>query len=128
VVVAVAMGGSLGATARYGIGLRFPQRPGDFAWATFAVNVTGCLLLGILVVVLAERFPPNRYARPFLGTGILGGYTTFSTYSVETVLLLKDHYVARAVAYALGSLVAGLFAAWLGIAVGRLIARIGRSQ
>lgn len=118
----------MGATARYGIALRFPQRVGQFPWATFAINVTGCLLLGILVVVLAERFPPNRYARPFLGTGILGGYTTFSTYAVETVLLLKDHYIDRAVAYALASVVTGLAAAWLGIVIGRLIARIGRSQ
>jgi CrcB protein len=125
VILAVAFGGSIGAAARYAISLRFPESVGDFPWATFAINVTGCLLLGILVVVLAERFPPNRYARPFFGTGILGGYTTFSTYSVETVLLLKDHYVDRAVAYALGSVVAGLFAAWLGIVVGRVFARIG---
>jgi CrcB protein len=82
--------------------------------------------VGVLAVVLAERFPPSRYARPFFGSGILGEYTTFSTYSVETVLLLKNNLVDRAVAYALGIVVAGLVAAWLGIVVGRLLAQIGR--
>lgn len=127
-ILAVGVGGSLGTAARYGISLRFPQRVGAIPWATFAVNVTGCLLLGILVVLLAERFPPDRYARPFLGTGVLGGYTTFSTYSVETVMLAKDQFVDRAVAYALGSIVAGLVAAWLGIVIGRFIASVGRPE
>jgi CrcB protein len=126
VILAVAIGGALGSSARYGVALWFPQPVGGFPWATFAINITGCLLLGILVVVLNARFPPNRYARPFFGTGILGGYTTFSTYSVETVLLLKDHFVDRAVAYALGSVATGLLAAWLGIVAGRWIASIGR--
>jgi CrcB protein len=128
VLAAVGAGGALGACARYAIGLSYPQGTGGFPWATFAINVSGGLLLGALVVLLTERFPPSRYARPFLGTGVLGGYTTFSTYSVETVLLLRAGFVDRAVAYALASVVVALFAAWLGIALGRVIARPRRSR
>jgi fluoride exporter len=126
VLLAVAAGGALGTLARYGIDLLLPQRPGALPWATLLINLSGCLLLGVLVVVLLERFPPSRYARPFLGTGVLGGYTTFSTYSVETALLIRDQFFVRAAAYALASVGLGLLAAWLGMTVGGWIARIGR--
>lgn len=120
VYAAVASGGALGGPARYGVGLLLPGGGSAFPWATFAVNVSGCFLLGVLLVLLAERFPPNRYARPFLGTGFLGAYTTFSTFAVETDLLVRAGRVGLATAYALGSALAGLLAAWLGVAVGRL--------
>ena len=77
--------------------------------------MSGSFVLGILLVLLLERFPPNRYARPFLATGFLGAYTTFSTFSVETDLLVRDGHVGVAVLYVAASLVAGLTAAWLGI-------------
>jgi CrcB protein len=126
VLLAVAAGGLLGAPARYGVGQLLPTPKHGFPWSTLLVNVSGALLLGILLVLLLERFPPNRYARAFLGTGFLGAYTTFSTYMVETALLAKDGYVERATAYLLGSLVVGLFAAWLGIVIGRTISSLGR--
>lgn len=126
VLAAVACGGVLGSSARYGVGELFPTPRHGFPWSTFLINVSGALLLGTLVVLLLERFPPNRYARAFLGTGVLGAYTTFSTYMVETVLLAKDGYAARATAYLLGSLVVGLFAVWLGIAIGHAISDSGR--
>ena len=127
VILVVAAGGLLGAPARYGVGQLLPPDKDGFPWSTFLINVSGALLLGVLVELLRERFPPNRYARAFFGTGFLGAYTTFSTYMAETVLLAKDGYVARATAYLLGSLVAGLFAAWLGIVIGRIIT-IGRGR
>lgn len=128
VLLAVAAGGALGAPARYAVGVLIPTPAHGFPWSTFVINVTGALLLGLLVVLLLERFPPTRYARPFFGTGFLGAYTTFSTYMVETVLLARDGHVERATAYVLGSLVTGLFAAWLGTAIGRRLSRVGRGQ
>lgn len=128
VLLAVAAGGCLGAPARYGVGLLIPTPSHGFPWSTFIINVSGALLLGMLVVLLIERFPPTRYARAFFGTGFLGAYTTFSTYMVETVLLARDGYIERATAYVLGSLVAGLFSAWLGMAIGRRIGLAGRGQ
>lgn len=128
VLLAVAVGGLLGAPARYGVGQLLPTRTHGFPWSTLVVNVSGALLLGILVVLLLERFPPNRYARAFVGTGFLGAYTTFSTYMVESVLLAKNGHLGRATAYLLGSLVVGLFAAWLGIVIGRTISSLGRGR
>lgn len=128
VLLAVAAGGCLGAPARYGMALLVPTPPHGFPWSTFIINVSGALLLGMVVVLLLERFPPTRYARAFFGTGFLGAYTTFSTYMVETVLLARDGYVARATAYVLSSLVVGLFAAWLGMVIGRRLSAAGRGR
>jgi CrcB protein len=116
----IAAGGMLGASARYGMARWLPVHPGRFPWATFWTNMVGSFLLGFLLVLLLERFPPTRYVRPFLGTGVLGAFTTMSTYEVETALLLKDGYPATAAAYGVGSLLAGLALAYLGILAGRL--------
>lgn len=128
VLAAVAGGGCLGASARYGIDRLIPTPTHGFPWSTFVINVSGAFLLGLLLVLLIERLPPSRYARPFLGTGFLGAYTTFSTYMVETVLLTRAGYADRATAYLLGSLVIGLFAAWLGMAIGRRLTLPGRGR
>lgn len=128
VLLAVAAGGVLGTLARYGVGQLLATPGHGFPWSTFLVNVSGALLLGTLLVLLLERFPPSRYARAFLATGFLGAYTTFSTYMVETVLLARDGYESRATAYLLGSLVAGLSATWLGIVIGRGISSLGRGR
>ncbi len=77
-------------------------------------------MLGFLLVVLLERFPPTRYVRPFLATGILGAYTTMSTYTVETALLIKDGHMATAALYGIGSLAAGVVLAYAGIVAARL--------
>jgi CrcB protein len=99
-----------------------PARPGGFPLSTFVVNVTGSLVLGFLIVYLLEVWPANRYLRPFLAVGLLGGYTTFSTYAAELRDLLARGSWAMADAYAADSLLAGLAAVWLGVAAARGLA------
>lgn len=120
VLAVIALGGMAGSAARYGVGRAIPAAPGRFPWATFWTNLSGSLVLGFLLVVLLERFPPTRYLRPFVATGILGAYTTMSTYLVETAVLLKDGHVATGLMYGLGSLAAGTFLAYAGIVAARL--------
>ncbi len=110
-----------GATARYELTRWIVTPAGGFPWATFVANVSGSLVLGFLLVLLLERFPPTRYARAFVGTGFLGAYTTFSTFSVETDLLLQDGHVAIAAVYVAASLAAGIVVAWLGVLLGRSV-------
>ncbi len=120
VLVVIAIGGMLGATARFKLAEALPIEPGHFPWATFWANISGSFLLGFLLIVLLERFPPTRYVRPFLATGILGAYTTMSTFTVETALLIKDGHTATALLYGLGSVIAGVVLAYAGIVVARL--------
>lgn len=120
VLAAIALGGALGATARFELAEAMPTPAGQFPWATFWTNVAGSFLLGFLLVVLLERFPPTRLVRPFLATGVLGAFTTMSTYQVETALLVKDGHAATAVIYSVGSLAAGLGVAYIGMIAGRL--------
>jgi len=120
VLAAIAAGGMLGATARFKLAEALPTDPGHFPWATFWTNVSGSFVLGFVLVVLLERFPPTRLVRPFVATGILGAFTTMSTYQVETVLLLRDGHAATAVLYALASLAAGLGLAYTGMTAARL--------
>ena len=108
--------------ARYGVELLVPPGPHAFPWATFLTNASGSLLLGVLLVLIHDRWPPSRYARPFLATGFLGAYTTFSSYVLQVDLLAKDGHPGTATAYAAASLLAGLLLAWLGISVGRRLA------
>ncbi len=78
-LAAVALGGALGATARYAVAQLVHGAPGSFPWATFWTNASGSLVLGAVLVLVAERYPPTRYLRPFMATGFLGAYTTYST-------------------------------------------------
>jgi fluoride exporter len=110
----------LGATARFKLSEALPTTPGQFPWATFWTNLSGSFLLGFLLVVLLEHFPPTRYIRPFLATGILGAYTTMSTYTVETALLIKDDHAATALLYGIGSIAAGTFLAYAGMVAARV--------
>jgi CrcB protein len=119
VVGVVSAGGVLGALARYGLTVAVPPRPAGFPWATFAVNVTGCLAIGALVVLVTEALPAHRLVRPFLGTGVLGGYTTFSTAMVDTVRLVDRGAPVTALLYLFGT----LFAALLAVAVGAALVR-----
>ena len=120
VLAVIAIGGMLGATARFKLSEALPMKAGHFPWATFWTNLSGSFLLGFWLIVLLERFPPTRYIRPFLATGILGAYTTMSTYAVETALLIKDGHAASALLYGIGSIAAGVFLAYAGIVVARL--------
>ena len=123
----IALGGMVGATARYGLARAVPNSPGHFPWATFCTNLSGSFLLGFLLVVLLERFRPTRYVRPFLATGILGAYTTMSTYLVETAVLIKDGHAATGITYGVASLVAGVGLAYTGMVAARLTPERGRS-
>lgn len=123
VFAAVAVGGALGALARYGVGVALPHRPGAFPLGTVAVNVLGGLLIGALIVVVAERGRGHPLARPFLGTGVLGGFTTFSTYAVDAQQLIAAGRVAQAGAYLAGTLIAALVATWVGLALARRVLR-----
>src|SRR5690349_2955050 len=105
VLAVIALGGMLGASARYGLARAMPVEPGRFPWATFVTNVSGSFVLGLLLVLLVEHGIGGRYARPFVATGVLGAYTTMSTFAVETSLLLKDGDVLLGGAYAVTSAV-----------------------
>ncbi|MFJ8658830.1 fluoride efflux transporter CrcB [Streptomyces sp. NPDC093795] len=116
VVGAVAAGGVLGATARYGAALLWPTPEGAFPWTTFTVNVSGCALLGLLMVLLTEPpAAPHPLLRPFLGTGFCGGFTTFSTYSLETERLLSAGDPTRGLLYLGATVVAALVAVRAGV-------------
>ena len=115
VLAVIAVGGGLGALARYGLALELPTRPGQFPWGTFVTNVTGCFLIGVLMVLITEVWSAHRLVRPFLGVGFLGGYTTFSTYAVETRGLLAPGEVLSAFAYLAGTLMAAMVAVILAV-------------
>jgi CrcB protein len=117
VLGAIGAGGALGGLARYAISSLAPAGTTGFAWATLAINVSGSFALGVLLVVLIERFRNNRYLRPFLGTGLLGAYTTFSAFAVEADLLIRSGRTGTAALYAAVSLAGGLAAAWAGILI-----------
>ncbi len=119
VLAAIALGGMLGASARYGMAEWLPTRPGGFPWATFWTNVSGSFLLGLLLVLLLERFPATRLVRPFVATGLLGAFTTMSSYQIETALLIKDGHALTGIVYGLASLAAGVALAYAGILAGR---------
>ena len=120
VLAAVAAGGVLGALARYGLGVAFPRTATGFPWATFGINVSGCLLIGVLIVVVGTG---RRLLRPFLGTGVLGGYTTFSTYVVDTEHLMRAGAPRIALLYLFGTLVAALLATYAGVIGTRALTR-----
>jgi CrcB protein len=127
VLGAIAVGGALGAVARYALSMWLPARGGaGFPWGIFIVNVSGCALIGVLMALVSEggrdaRTPP--LLRPFLGVGVLGGFTTFSTYALDTVHLLQagPHAVWTAAAYLGGTLLGALAAVWAGAAATRAL-------
>ncbi len=107
-VLAVFLGGAIGALARAEVAVGLAVAPGRWPWATLAVNVAGALMLGVFATRLQERLPPTAYRRPFLGTGVCGGLTTFSTIQLELLWMLDHDRPALALAYAATSLVLGL--------------------
>ena len=119
---AVGIAGALGALARYAIdGIVSRRFPTAFPWGTFVVNVSGCLVAGFMVVVLTERFAPPVWVRSGVTIGLLGAYTTFSTFSVETYRLIEDGAIGLAVANVTANLAVGLLAVYLGMALGRTV-------
>src|SRR5919198_2918661 len=106
VFLAVAVAGAAGTAARYGLDLLFRRDAHHVPWVTFAINVGGSFLLGILVAVLDAH--PHPTVRPALTIGLVGAFTTFSTLSLETYRLLDRGHVSLALLYSVGSIAAGL--------------------
>lgn len=105
--IAILVGGAAGALARAGLAEAWPNH-GAWPWPTFIVNLCGAAILGWLVTRLSEQVAPTRLWRPFLGTGLCGALTTYSTFQVETIRLAKHGHLGLAVEYVLVSLVLGM--------------------
>ena len=120
-VLGIAVAGAFGALARWGLGTWIGERFSGFPWATLVINVSGSFLLGLLFVVLTERTTASPAMRLTLTTGLMGAYTTFSTFSLETLRLMEDGALGLAAANVAGNLGLGLFAVWFGVALGRAL-------
>ncbi|MGZ4174156.1 MAG: fluoride efflux transporter CrcB [Solirubrobacteraceae bacterium] len=118
-LLAIFAGGALGAGLRTGVVELAGTHPGRWPWLTFAVNVIGCLMLGYFVTRLAERLPITAYRRPFLGTGLCGALTTFSTVQVELLQMLDRGRLDLACGYGAASVAAGFAGVLVGTAVVR---------
>jgi fluoride exporter len=125
VLLSVGVGGVLGTLVRYGIVRAIPTSAGSIPWSIFLVNVVGSLALGFVLQLVLERWPTDRYLRPFVAVGFIGAFTTFSTVMVDADLLVRDGDAATAAVYVVLSVVVGLVASFSGIAVARRIGRAG---
>ena len=119
VLLVIAAGGAVGSIARWAVAVSVPHAPAALPWATWLTNVSGAFALGLLMVLVLDYWPPSRYVRPFVGVGVLGGYTTYSTYMLDTGTLLGHGQVPAAFAYLVGTLLAGLAAVWAGVLCAR---------
>jgi fluoride exporter len=126
IVGALAIGGVLGAVARYAVSLAIPTETGQFPWGTFVINISASFILGFVLILLIEAFPRGRLARPVIGTGIIGGYSTFSTFVLDAVELMRAGHVVIAVIYLLASVFFGLLAVWIGMTGARLAIKAER--
>ena len=124
VIAVVAVGGALGAAGRYGASLLWPTPSGSFPWTTLIVNAVGCAVIGIFLVLITDLWAAHRLVRPFFGTGVLGGFTTFSTYAADIQHLVATDHARTALMYLAGTLLAALGAVWCSAAATRqLISR-----
>ena len=124
VLPVIALGGMLGASARHALELAWPVAADAFPWATFVTNACGCLLIGILMVYVVEVGGAHPLVRPFLGVGVLGGFTTFSTYAVQTYTLLDEQQSVLSLVYLFGTLLAALVAVAAGVFLARALHRL----
>jgi fluoride exporter len=121
-VMAIAAGGALGSVLRYGLSTWVHTLAGrGFPYGTLAVNVLGCLAMGFLFVLLVERMGESAVWRAGLLIGVLGGFTTFSTFSIETFNLIEQGAMAKAAGNMAASLVLCVGATWLGVILARQI-------
>jgi len=120
VVAVIAVGGALGAPARYEVSQLIHVAKDTFPWATFVTNLSGAFVLGLFLTLVLEHLAPTHYLRAFFAVGFLGAFTTFSTMAVETVTLVKDGHAVLGVGYLLASVAAGLTVTYLGILIARL--------
>lgn len=117
----IALGGAVGAMARYGLSGWVQDRSGfQFPWGTLTVNILGSVLIGVSLRYLEASAAPVE-VRAVVTVGLLGAFTTFSTFSYETVALLEDGAFARAFGYSMGSLLLGIVAVYAGMSAGAFI-------
>ncbi|MFH8484234.1 fluoride efflux transporter CrcB [Streptomyces longisporoflavus] len=129
VVAVVAIGGAIGASARYGASLVWPTAADAFPTTTLLVNVVGCAVMGALMVLLTEVMRrPHHLLRPFFGTGVLGGFTTFSTYAVDIERLVESGHAGTGLAYLGLTLLAALAAVWSATWATRRVVAAGRGR
>ncbi|WP_329138949.1 fluoride efflux transporter CrcB [Streptomyces sp. NBC_01476] len=121
VIAVVAAGGVIGAEARYLASRLWSDPAGRFPYTTFGVNLTGCFLIGVLLVVVSDMRTVNRLVRPFLATGVLGGFTTFSTYAVDSQRLIATGHPGPALVNILGTMAGALAAVSTGALTTRRI-------
>ena len=120
VVLWVALGGAIGSAARYGVNVWSGRAFGaEFPWHTLIVNVAGCFVMGLLAGLMALKLNVSQEARAFLTTGILGGFTTFSAFSLDVALLVERKAFAAAGAYAAASVLISLAAVFAGLGLAR---------
>jgi CrcB protein len=118
--LAIAAGGAIGALMRYWVSTAIYAWLGrGFPWGTLGVNLLGSFAMGILYILLLERLSSAPEMRAFLLIGFLGAFTTFSTFSIETLNLLENAQIGKALINAAGSVVICIAAAWLGVVLGR---------
>lgn len=121
ILIVIAAGGALGSVGRWAVNEALAHRDDQVAWGTAVENVSGAFALGLLMVFVLDVWPTTRYLRPFLGVGVLGGYTTFSTYMLDTRSLVVTGQVPAAFGYLFGTLLTGLVAVWAGILLARAV-------
>jgi CrcB protein len=122
-IAVIAAGGVIGALARQGLWAAFPFRAGTFNWTTLGINVAGCALIGALMTAITEVRHAHRLTGPFLGVGVLGGFTTFSTYIVQAQQSITSGAPATGLAYLAVTLAAAMLAVYTGVTVTRLTSR-----
>lgn len=123
VLAAIATGGFIGAWGRYELELAWKTSAGHVPWTTFTINTSGAFLLGLILTVLLNRTRPAPYLRPFFCVGVLGAWTTMSTFAMESDLLVKDGDLAAAAGYLAATVGVGLAVTWVGIGAGRALVR-----
>lgn len=118
----IAAGGALGAIARYQVAAMIQARvPAGFPWGTFLVNVSGCLVMGIVTTMLSQQLVANPNWRFLIPIGFIGAYTTFSTFEMETFRAFSEGSFLIAAGNVLGSVIAGYLALWLGVILARTL-------
>lgn len=121
-ILLVALGGAIGSVARYLVGLWGVRLAGvNFPWGTLTVNVVGAFLIGLMVETIARRFDASPEMRVFIVTGIIGGFTTWSSFTLDAVVLFERGAVGLAAVYLLASLLVSFAAIFAGLALGRAL-------
>jgi CrcB protein len=126
VLLVIAVGGAVGSCARYGASLLWPTPPSVFPWTTLTVNAIGCAAIGVLMVTIDAVPTMHPLVRPFFGTGVLGGFTTFSTYTVDAERLLANGRAGTALAYLVLTVTSALVAVWTAVVAGRSLIKLMR--